>query len=67
MNLKNGITISGVVSGNALTGSFNSLFIKQFTGPSAQNGNPGQIAYSGNNLYLCTGQNLWGRVAVSNF
>ena len=67
MNLKNGITISGVVSGNALTGSFNSLFIKQFTGASAQNGNPGQIAYSGNNLYLCTGQNLWGRVAVSNF
>jgi hypothetical protein len=67
MNLKNGITISGVVSGNALTGSFNSLFIKQFTGASAQNGNPGQIAYSGNNLYLCTGQNLWGRVAVTNF
>lgn len=34
---------------------------------STSNGTIGQVAFSGNYLYVCTGANLWGRIQISNW
>ena len=43
------------------------LRLPRFNGISSQAGNIGELKISGSNLYVCTGTDLWGRVAVSNF
>jgi hypothetical protein len=43
------------------------LRLPRFNGISSQAGNIGELKISGSNLYVCTGTNLWGRVAVTNF
>jgi hypothetical protein len=43
------------------------LRLPRFNGASSQAGNIGELKISGSNLYVCTGTNLWGRVAVTNF
>lgn len=54
------------LSGNTLLSSLN-LGNPNRTVPSAYNsaGNSGDIAFDTGYLYLCTGDNAWGRVAVS--
>lgn len=50
---------------------FNGVYLRlpQFTGLSSQTGNPGEMAVSGDYLYVCTGTagSGWGRIQLSSF
>jgi hypothetical protein len=43
------------------------LRLPRFNGFFSQAGNIGELKISGSYLYVCTGIDLWGRVAVTNF
>ena len=43
------------------------LRLPRFNGFFSQAGNIGELKISGSFLYVCTGIDLWGRVAVTNF